>query len=171
MSTTLSIVVKSSTGIVAASTAAFRDFKTGSKGWNVNMGAIVPESKQADLTLEVTDNETGEALFIGGFAPKKNLTGSYGLCCGGKADIDGTPVQVGVNLTLRNSNPDKDGYNAANKTSFQVTGNVTVIGSKPQSIEAAQAKLDAQEKRLAEQARKHAERRAQLEALVASLPR
>ena len=169
MSTTLSIVVKSSTGIVAASTAAFRDFKTGSKGWNVNMGAIVPESKQADLTLEVTDNETGEALFIGGFAPKKNLTGSYGLYCGGKADIDGTPVQVGVNLTLRNSNPDKDGYNAANKTSFQVTGNVTVIGSKPQSIEATEAKIAAQEKRALDQIAKVNARKAELAALKASV--
>lgn len=170
MATTLSITIKSSTGIVAGTTAAFRGFKTGSSGWNVNMGAVIPESKQGDLTLEVADSDTGTPLFIGAFAPKKDLSGSYGLYCGGKVVIDGVNTQVGVNLTLRNSNPAMaEKYNPDNKTSFQVTGNVTVIGSKPQTVEAAEAKIAAQEQRLLEQMAKLDARRAEIAALKASV--
>lgn len=167
---TISITIKSSTGIVASTTAAFRGFKTGSSGWNVNMGAVIPVSKQAELTLEVADVETGDPLFIGSFAPKKDLSGSYGLYCGGKATIDGLNTQVGVNLTLRNSNPNiTEKYNPDNKTGFQVTGNVTVIGSKPQTVEAAEAKLAATEARLLEQMARLDDKRAQLTALKASV--
>lgn len=168
--TTISITIKSSTGIVASTTSAFRGFKTGSSGWNVNMGAVIPVSKQGELTLEVADVETGDLLFMGTFAPKKNLTGSYGLYCGGKATIDGVNTQVGVNLTLRNSNPAMaDKYNPDNKTNFQVTGNVTVIGSKPQTVEAAEAKIAAQEQRLLEQMAKLDARRAEIAALKATV--
>lgn len=168
--TTISIAIKSATGIVASTTAAYRGFKTGSSGWNVNMGAVIPESKQSELSLEVTDVETGTPLFVGSFAPKKNLTGSYGLYCGGKAVIDGVATQVGVNLTLRNSNPTIiERYNPLNKTDFQVTGNVTVIGSKPADVAAAEAKIAATEARLLEQMQKLDGKRAELAALKATV--
>ena len=162
----LQFTIRTNKGIAALGTVPAKQFSSGSTGFFTTSGLTLAESA-TEHRVEIKDTDTDTVLVDMPLVAKDFSTGSRGFWAGGKVAGEDGLYQFQAQAILKGS---KTG-DVKRADAYQMQIQLVLIGSAPASVEKAQAKLDAQEKRLAEQTRKHAERRAQLEALVASLPR